>query len=78
MPQRPSVSAEEFVRAWQTSSELPEVARKTGLRPESVRARAQRFRKKGVPLKKLGARGGRPATDWAALKRLAEELQPED
>jgi hypothetical protein len=75
MPKRRSVSPEEFVRAWQTSKDMAEVAGKTGLRLESVRARGHRFRKKGVPLKKLGAQG-RPATDWAALKRLAEELAP--
>lgn len=75
MAQRKSVTPEEFVRAWQGSSSMAEVAEKTGLRVESVRARGHRFRKRGVPLKKLAAQG-RPATDWEALKKLAQELAP--
>jgi hypothetical protein len=46
------------------------VARKTGLRFGSVNARGYRFRKHGVPLKKLAGQG-RPVTDWAGLKKLA-------
>jgi len=76
MTTRKSVSPEEFVRAWQSSRDMAEVAKKTGLRLESVRARGHRFRKKGVPLKKLAQ--GRPATDWEALARLAQELAPKE
>lgn len=71
--QRPAVSAEEFVRAWQAAEDLEQVARKTGLRVETVRARGYRFRKHGVPLKAFAGKG-RPATDWKALKKLATEL----
>lgn len=73
MTKTKSVTPEEFVHAWQGSKSMDEVAEKTGLRIESVRARGHRFRKKGVPLKKFASQG-RPATDWAALKKLAEEL----
>jgi hypothetical protein len=52
---------------------MEQVARKTGLRIESVKARGYRFRKHGVPLKKFASQG-RPVTDWAALKKLAQEL----
>ena len=34
MAARKSVTAEEFVRAWQTSANMAEVVRKTGLRAE--------------------------------------------
>ncbi len=49
------------------------MARKTGLRLETVRARSYRFRKHGVPLEAFAGKG-RPATDWAALTKLAAEL----
>jgi len=75
MTKQRSVTPEEFVRAWQASKSLAEVAEKTGMRVESVRARGFRFRKKGVPLHSFGATG-RPATDWEALKKLAKELAP--
>jgi len=75
MAKRRSVTPEDFVRAWQSSKSLAEVAEKTGMRTESVRARGFRFRKKGVPLKSLST-AGRPATDWEALKKLAKELAP--
>jgi len=75
MTTRKSVSPEEFVRAWQASNDMAEVSAKTGLKIESVRARGHRFRKKGVPLKRFAAQG-RPATDWEALKKLAEKLAP--
>jgi hypothetical protein len=71
--QRPSVSPEEFVKIWQASSDMAAVARKTGLKVESVKARGYRFRKHGVPLKKFAGQG-RPVTDWTALKKLAQEL----
>jgi hypothetical protein len=75
MTRQKTVRPEEFVRAWQQATNLNEVAELTGLRLESVRARGFRFRKKGVPLKKFASQG-RPATDWVALRRLAEELAP--
>lgn len=75
MAQHKSVTPEEFVRAWQASGSLAEVAEKTGLRPESVKARGYRFRKKGVPLREFAA-AGRPATDWEALRQLAVKLAP--
>lgn len=75
MAERRSVSPEEFVRAWQTSDSLAQVAERTGLKLETARARGRRFRKRGIPLKRFGGQG-RPATDWEALKKLAEELGP--
>jgi hypothetical protein len=73
--QRVLVTPEEFVKAWQASKDMAEVAKKTGMKLESVRARGHRFRKHGVPLKKFASQG-RPVTDWAALKKLAQELTP--
>jgi len=69
------VSAEEFVRKWQTSRSAGEVAEKTGMDVRAARQRAALYRKKGVPLQRFA--GGRfEAPDWQALKALAEELAP--
>jgi hypothetical protein len=71
--QRAAASAEEFVKARQAANDMQEVARKTGLRIESVNARGYRFRKHGVPLEKFAGQG-RPVTDSAALKKLAQKV----
>lgn len=72
---RPVPSAEEFVRVWQTSKSVIEVAEKTGIDIRGARQRATLYRKKGVPLQRFS--GGRhPVPDWEALKALAEELGP--
>lgn len=47
------VSAEDFVIAWATASDLEEVARTTGMKKSAVQARAYSYRKLGVRLPKL-------------------------
>jgi len=74
MARKKAISPEQFVRYWQQANDLDDVLKKSGMTARSARARASRFRKQGVPLKKLGV--GRPATDWASLKNLAESLAP--
>lgn len=74
MARKKAISPEQFVRYWQQADNLDELLKKSGMTARSARARASRFRKQGVPLKKLGV--GRPATDWASLKQLAESLTP--
>ncbi len=72
---RVAVSPEAFVRAWQSSKTVDEVAQKTGLDLRAARQRASIYRKKGVPLQRFaGGRFSKP--DWAALTALAEELAP--
>jgi response regulator of citrate/malate metabolism len=69
------VTAENFVRAWQTSETIEEVCQKTGMTRISCRQRAYQLRKKEVPLKKVvGGIGGRKV-DYDALKKLAESLE---
>jgi hypothetical protein len=73
----PSVSAREFVRIWQTSATVAEVARKVGRSKNAVRVRAFRYRAwRGVPLKTFP-----PVEveliDWDALAEYAESLGPE-
>jgi hypothetical protein len=70
-----AISGEAFVRAWQAARSAEEAAEKLGLPVEGVRARAARYRKKGVPLQRFG--GGRGVkTDWKALAELAKSLAP--
>ena len=66
-----AVSPEEFVRIWQAAGSVREVAKKTGVDKQSVEARAVRYRRAGVPLKKFD-RGHATPLDIARLKRIAE------
>lgn len=67
-----SVSPEEFVKAWQSSTSIDEVAAKTHMKPFSVVARASRYRKLGVKLKQFERTGRRRSLDIAALNELCE------
>ena len=66
----------EFVTAWQRSRSIPDLIAKTGIRENAARGRATRYRRKGIPLKKLA--DGRASIDVAALKALVEKLAKED
>jgi hypothetical protein len=65
---------EAFIRAWQGSSCVAEVAKKTDYDLVTARSVANYLRGKGVPLQKFKKR---IETDWAALAKLARELAPE-
>ena len=68
------IGPEEFIKVWQTSDSLADVATKTGLANNSVRSRGIYYRKKGVPLKKLA---GPYRNDWKALAEYAAEFVKE-
>ena len=69
------VSAEEFVRIWQTSTSVKEVCEKTGNTESSVRARADKYKnEKGIPLKRFANKTR--TIEVEALKKLAQELAP--
>jgi hypothetical protein len=65
-------SNEDFVRAWQTSRTAAEVARKLGVRRDTVVQRASRLRRKGVRLKRMWH--GPLAFDLDALNKLADAI----
>lgn len=68
------VTAEEFVRVWQTSSCSAEVVEKLGIAHPS--SRASYYRR--VPLKHMPRRtGGRNPLDIPALTKPAESLKGE-
>lgn len=79
MAQRPAkkngkADAETFVREWQRAGSVKEVSAKMGIRAQSASVRALRFRKMGVPLKKMPGRAER--LDFAALAKLARSIKP--
>lgn len=64
------VSPEQFVREWQIGVNLSDIAKKLGMRKNSVSSRARFYRKNGVPLKALGH--PRPVLNQERLKKLTE------
>ena len=68
---RPNISAEEFIKVWQTSSSLAEVCERLGRPPVHMSARASQYRRKGIALKSFG-RGG--PVDWDAMAAFAASL----
>ena len=69
-------SAEEFVRIWQTSSNVQEVSEKCGVSIIAVYGRSQRFRKLGIKLKKFETARGL-SMDIEKLKQIAVEALKE-
>jgi hypothetical protein len=69
-------SREDFVIAWQQSTQVSDVVEKTGLTPLTVKKYAYRFRKEGVNLKSL--EDERSQMGWEALRKLAEDSLPND
>jgi len=68
---RAPVSAEEFVRIWQTSSSLAEIARLVGASSACASERAMNYRKRGIHLKKFNI--GRAPLDVAALNEVIKK-----
>lgn len=67
---RPKIDAYEFVRVWQSSDSLLEVAFTLGVSVQIASMRSMNYRKKGVPLKKLA----RQKVDWKALAEFTKGL----
>jgi hypothetical protein len=68
------VTPEEFVTVWNASSTSQEAADKLGMPKAIAQARASKYRKAGVKLKKMRRGGGRQL-DVAGLNRLIAELE---
>lgn len=67
------VPLEEFIRIWQASNSVHEVAEMVGTKIQAVYQRAYHLRQKGVPLKVFVYR--RSGIDYAALAVLAKSLE---
>ena len=66
-----------FIKAWQESSSLAEVAIKVGRKKNACRVRAFRYRRMGVPLKEFPV-VETSEIDWKALAKYAAELAAKD
>ena len=66
------LSAEAFIRVWQTASSVDDVAAKTKIDRMSACRRASVYRKMGIPLKKF-SRGPR-RLDVKRLAAIAKKL----
>jgi hypothetical protein len=66
-------SPREFVKVWQESASLAEVAAKTRTNKDACRVRAYRYRRLGVPLKEFPP-VVHEVTDWDALAQFAVDL----
>ena len=71
------ISAEDFIRAWQTSGTPAEAAEKLGRNGTTgITSRACVYRKKGIPLKKMHV--GARLINLAPLIELAESLSGDE
>jgi hypothetical protein len=71
--QPPRVTPRQFIKVWQESDSVREVATKLRIKKNACRVRAHRYRKLGVPLKE------HPPVeieviDWSELAQYAAEL----
>lgn len=75
-PESAKLSAEEFIRAWQTSADLAAFCEATGIPRFRASRRASWYREEGIPLKfmPVGHRASR--LDRYSLSKLAESLVP--
>lgn len=79
MPKKKPLTAEEFIRLWQTAVSLKEFASKSGVSQRIASERAYTYRRKGIPLKKFPAiGGGRKKLDLESLADLARSLAPKE
>ena len=69
-----NVTPEEFVKTWQTSNSVREVASKTGMTEGAVRGRECMYRKYGVSLKHFPKKQRSNFVDWKKIDDLAKEL----
>lgn len=72
------VTAEQFIRVWQTSSSPVEVSKRLDMTYSSVNARAADYRKKGIPLKSFKHNRSVLKLNIDELKQLASELAPDN
>lgn len=70
---RKSINPKVFIKVWQESSRITEVAEKLGISRQCVQQKGNQFRQHGVPLKRLK---NKLKLDWPALSDYAKEIDP--
>jgi hypothetical protein len=68
------ISQTKFVETWESSNSPEEVAEKLEMPKPVVIARASKYRKAGVKLKKMGKKSRR-SIDVEALNRMIDEMR---
>jgi hypothetical protein len=77
-PETITVSPHEFVKAWQQSNSVAEVAQKIRSKKNAIRVRAHRYRDRGIPFKEFPpVEYVDPEEFWPELAKYAESLLPE-
>jgi hypothetical protein len=72
-----AVSPREFIRVWQQSNSVAEVAQKVRRNKSACRVRAHRYRRRGVPLKEFPAPVYMTTEEfWDDLIQYAASLLP--
>lgn len=67
-----SIDAELFVRTWQSSSSVHEVCATLGIDKPNACNRAYRYRRKGIPLKRMPGSGAHNRIDVASLVAIVK------
>jgi transposase len=75
---RAKVDDKQFVRVWQLSDSVDQVAVELGLRKKSVQSVAARMRRHGVPLKPMPRNMQRAAKHYEELAELAKVANPQN
>jgi len=75
--QLPPLPPREFIKIWQTSDSVAEVAQKARRRKGACRTRACRYRQRGVPLKEFPVVEWLPP-DWGELAEYGASLLPKE
>jgi hypothetical protein len=68
------IPPDEFIRVWQSSADLAEVCRRTGMPRPIASARAAGYRSQGIPLKML--KRGRKGMDVGGMLEIATTPGP--
>lgn len=69
-----TISPEQFVRTWQTSKTIAEVGEKLGMPKPIVYARAHKYRREGVKLKKMKPERKGMSIDVDKFNKIIEEI----
>ena len=72
MPKWPAYSSQEFIKAWQQSRTVQQVADALGITRKQAIWTAGNYRERGLILK-FYSRGTRYRRDWLALQKLAHD-----
>jgi hypothetical protein len=66
------ISAEDFVKSWQSAPTLADFCSVTGMDARAASGRATSYRTRGIPLQKFQNLAGPPKLDIKALAKLAK------